>query len=434
MKKKTLMILLIIVVVLVIAFLFFNKKTISTISLDINPSIEIKINSKEEVLSVIALNDDANNVISDELIGKKLNEVIKVLINVSVDKGYIGGGLNEIILYTDGNENVEKYLNDYFEEKQIEANIIKVDKITKKDIELSKEYDVSPAKISYVRSITVDNKNVSLDDLVNKSANELKEIKETGNYCDEGYKLENGKCLKEINRISAKINYICPSYTYEYKGECYKEERFVNGEAFCPKDRTLENNECVINIVESAKAICEEGEFDEHNNKCVIKTYVGDAKEYCRLTPATDILIDHKCYGPKPMINGGCLNGDKIINGKCVDMNSYYKADWVCPDGSFITNPDGSLMHGDTKCYKETKTNPKSYYCDEGYTLDGTKCLKKEYESVQYEKECPSGYKKLNDKCIGEKYAKVEDYYCEGDNILFGNECIIYEIVEPNHN
>ena len=48
---------------------FINKapdnKVFATVSIDVNPSLEIKINKEEKVLSVIPLNDDAKKVVGD---------------------------------------------------------------------------------------------------------------------------------------------------------------------------------------------------------------------------------------------------------------------------------------------------------------------------------------------------------------------------------
>ena len=73
MKKKIIISILgcLILVIGIIGFIFWNNRTISTIYLDINPSIEIKISNSEDVVSITALNDDANDVISNDLVGKK---------------------------------------------------------------------------------------------------------------------------------------------------------------------------------------------------------------------------------------------------------------------------------------------------------------------------------------------------------------------------
>ena len=61
MKKKIIISIIICLILLtgILGFIIWNNRTVSTITLDINPSIEIKLNRKEQVKSITALNDDA---------------------------------------------------------------------------------------------------------------------------------------------------------------------------------------------------------------------------------------------------------------------------------------------------------------------------------------------------------------------------------------
>jgi hypothetical protein len=133
------------------------------------------------------------------------------------------------------------------------------------------------------------------------------------------------------------------------------------------------------------------------------------------------------------MINGGCLNGDRIINGGCVDMGSYYEADWICTiDGKM------QFVNAGEKCYKEYFTNPSSFYCKNNEILNGTTCINREIEKPTKEKYCPDGYTLVNhDKCINYNKTKSKEngFVCDSENTkLSGNECIIYEIVPAKEN
>ena len=144
--------------------------------------------------------------------------------------------------------------------------------------------------------------------------------------------------------------------------------------------------------------------------------------------------MNHKCYGPKPTINGGCLNGDKLINGGCVDMNSYYDADWICQIEGKI-----QYVKAGEKCYKETKTKPTSYYCDGNGILNGTKCEIQEIEDARKERTCPNGTIPIDDgsRCLNlnKTVAKESGFICEGENSrLKGNMCVIYEMIEAKFN
>ena len=78
MKKKIIIsiIICLIIVIGLISYNIWDNRVVSIITLDINPSIEIKLNRKEKVVSVVALNSDAKEVISNDLKGKKLDKAL----------------------------------------------------------------------------------------------------------------------------------------------------------------------------------------------------------------------------------------------------------------------------------------------------------------------------------------------------------------------
>ncbi len=80
MKKKftIFIIILFVLIISIIGFVLWNNRTVPTIFLDINPSIEINLNKKGIVKSVKALNKDAEYVINN-LKGKTLEDSLDKL-------------------------------------------------------------------------------------------------------------------------------------------------------------------------------------------------------------------------------------------------------------------------------------------------------------------------------------------------------------------
>jgi len=434
MKKKIIIPIGIVALFLVIGFIIFdNNKIVSTITLDINPSIEINLTRNEKVKSVVALNEDAKEIVNGNLKGKSIDDTLKQITDNLIEKGYVAEeNFLEIILYSEGdisNKELETKLKETLEKKKIDSNITTIKKVSKEDEELAKKYDVSPAKISYIKSIIKDNENINIEDLSNKSVSELKETKATGKYCDKGYTLEGDWCLKEKERVFATSGEVCPRGYVEHEGKCYEETMAIESKNYiCNDGFKLVDNKCVMNEVTDAFRKCNSGDYD--NGYCVRKELIGNAEEYCRLTPATDILMNHKCYGPKPTINGGCLNGDKLMNGGCVDMNSYYASDYRCKSGD---------LESDHKCYKTIKSSPDSYYCEGNAKLEGTKCIISRIEDPRKEMTCPSGYTPIDDgsRClnVNKSANKESGLVCENENSrLEGNMCIIYEVIEAKFN
>lgn len=439
MKKKIIVSIIICLITIlgIIGYIFWNNRMVSTITLDINPSIEISLDRNNKIKSVIALNESANLVISDDYKGLSIGALFYVLIDKLIDNNFVEDNNVSVILHTTGtidSKELSETIELEFGKKEIHTDIIIVDKVTNEDIKLAKEYNVSPAKIAYIKTITGESENIDLNMLANKSVGEIEKTKKTGKYCDEEYFLENDWCLKEKERISATNGEYCPSGYKEDKGKCYEViDAIETGKYICNEGFVLIDNTCVHEESYDALGICEKGEYKD--GYCLTKEYYGDAKEYCRITPSTDLLYNGRCLGRKPTINGKCLGSDKLIGGYCYDTSpsSGYKADWVCPDGKFITNPDGSLMYEDKKCYNESKVNPTSYYCEGEGILDGKKCKTKTIENPQKEKKCTSGYISIEDgsRCINLNKTKSKEngLVCNQDNArLKDNTCVIYDI------
>lgn len=437
MKKKIIIpiIVCLVLVIGIIGFIIWNNRIVSTITLDINPSIEINLNKNDKVKSIKALNDDAEAIISNGLKGKSLDDTFEILITNLVEKGYVNKENElDVVLYVDGkitNKMVSEKIEFEFGKKEIHTEIITIDNVTKEDEKLAKEYNVSPAKIAYIKTIVKENEGINVEDLANKSVSEINETKITGKYCESGYTLEGDWCLKEINRTQALQGNVCPDGYTEHEGKCYEEVGAIETNNYvCNDGFKLINNNCVSEEIDDARGKCDSGDYDPVSGYCIKKELIGEAEEYCRLTPATDILMNHKCYGPKPTINGICLNGDRLINGGCVDMSSYYESDYRCKTGD---------LGNDNKCYKEVKTKPTSYYCERDGILNGTKCEVKHTQKPQKERNCPSGYTSIDDgsRCLNynKTVNKENGYYCEQENSkLSGKTCIIYEMVEAKSN
>ena len=436
MKKKLIIPIGIVALFLVIGFIIFdNNKIVSTITLDINPSIEINLTRNEKVKSVVALNEDAKEIVNGNLKGKSIDDTLKQITDNLIEKGYVTEENElDVVLYVDGkitNKMVSEKIEFEFGKKEIHTEIITIDNVTKEDEKLAKEYNVSPAKIAYIKTIVKENEGINVEDLANKSVSEINETKITGKYCESGYTLEGDWCLKEINRTQALQGNVCPDGYTEHEGKCYEEVGAIETNNYvCNDGFKLINNNCVSEEIDDARGKCDSGDYDPVSGYCIKKELIGEAEEYCRLTPATDILMNHKCYGPKPTINGGCANNDKIINGKCVDLDSYYESDYRCKSGD---------LENDHKCYRRVKTLPDSYYCERDGILNGTKCEVKHTQKPQKERTCPSGYTSIDDgsRCLNynKTVNKENGYYCEQENSkLSGKTCIIYEMVEAKFN
>ena len=105
MKRKRIIQIIIcfVLIILIISLLLLKNNKVSTITLDINPSIEINLNKNDKIINVKALNDDAKSIISDNLKEKTLADTFEILISNLIQEGYAQKGKDlDVILYTNG--------------------------------------------------------------------------------------------------------------------------------------------------------------------------------------------------------------------------------------------------------------------------------------------------------------------------------------------
>lgn len=456
MKKKSIIIFLFILILLlvVIGYIFLNNRVVSTINLDINPSIEISLDKEDKVIKVKALNNDAKSIVSKEYKNKTIDKTFELLVKKLIDNNYINNNNLDIILYIDGTiktEDVTKKIEFIFGKQEIHTELTIIDNITKEDILLAKKYNISPSKAAYINSIKEKNENIDIESLIDKPIHELAETKQFGRYCSKEYTLEGDWCIKEIAKENALPGKVCPEGYYEYEEKCYEETPSEETDKLvCRSEFTLEGNECIRRATMNAVITgytCPSGELktkaeigksvygsgDANDPYCVDSSSKTHPVTPCNL-PASDpterMSYGGKCYWHRaPVIAEGCP-GKIQVNGECWDDASNV---YLCPNGN-----NSNQRTKDDYCYKvleDVKPVVAGYKCeDENMTLKGSACIREEKEEASHERICPNNYTLVNhDRCINynKTKSKVDGYICEKDNSkLKGNTCIIYDMVE----
>ena len=442
-------VILLILILGICAFGIWSNLTVSTITLEINPSLEIRLNRHNRVTSVVPLNDDAKAVVKGDFWGKDLTTTIKVLTTNIIDSGYVNNDNVPILLYTSGNidnEIVVNELSQQFETKQFNATITIIETIDQADRELAQKYNINVARAAYINEIIKNNNNLNIESLQNKSIGELRETKETGRYCDKDYALEGDFCVKEINRINATIGNVCPDGYREFDDKCYEEASAIDtDEYWCYRGLTLtSDNECqgIEQIEATPNFTCPNGEpiqrgrlripsLREAGNQdeylCEDRSNAKYPSERCLLQEHA--IINGKCaMGPKPLLPTptGCEGNDINYNGGCYDPNP--SEPYICPNGDrYDTNTE---LCPDTFTYTKASGN---YTCPKEYTLNGSKCTRKVSEPASFKKICPSGYTLLDSgQCINKSKTTdyIAGYVCQTEKSrLDGRVCIIYKTI-----
>lgn len=439
MKKKVLI--LIIVILLIIGcgcyFIFFNEeKPASIITLDINPSVEIHLNEEDVVIKVKALNSDAKEFISDELVGKDYNYAITNIIDKVVEVKKLKDDRIGVILNVNGKINkteVIDKINNYSQENNLDIPLYVVDTITKEDQELARKLNISEGKANYLNAIQKEHTDINVEELKTRDVNELMQTKETGKTCPNDYILDGDNCKKEVSRTKADYSKVCPEGFSEYNDKCYLEGKKIETDTLTCRDAfNLINNKCERDNIMPLEGKCSKGDFDDLKQKCRYQEPTGEATLYCRITPGADLLYNKRCLGRKPMINGGCLGSDKVINGWCYDTsaNSGYEAEYRCPDGMLISIKD---YESGRKCTKEVWLEAESIYCPDGFNRADNKCIRHEIEDPFHDITCESGFTKTKDiRCLNLNNTKemIDGYKCHSPNSrLEGDTCINYEVI-----
>ncbi len=440
MKKKGIFIgiaVVIIVALVVLVLTKMNSGPTALITLDINPSLELEFKSGK-VVNARALNEDAQDYVA-ELEGKKLDEAFDIIIKRAQEHNLVENGNVAIILGMESNnKKIEEALKKACDDNQVNANII-VPVITEEAKNEAKARGVTPAKAAYVQEIVKDNEEIRFEDVVDKPAAELNEMKETGKYCDAGYTLVGDFCEKRIREEKPQESKVCPEGYEDINNNCYLKSETTK-EPYCSNGLALNGNKCEGTTKVDATGKCSTGTYNSKTQKCEVLTYVSAGTKKCR--EAEDLLLDNgKCAShhmgahfddPGATIDPAteCCCGDTYKNGWCYSLpNGNYDATITCPSGSQLTTGDNGKG-----CYK-TESSNATFTCSNG-TLEGTKCIVPVSKNPEYKLSCNNGLKLYQDRiCIDYNNTKNYNigYVCDKEAKLIDNHCVYFDVVEAKN-
>ena len=155
-----------------------KKEVVSSIFLDINPSLRLDLDKDKKVIDIIAINDDAKDVIYEDYKDKEYGYVIRKIANNLVEKGYTEDKVTVLISATGELEtkDVFEVVKEEFNANNISSDLI-IQNISESAKEIAKEYGISESKASYIEEMIKNNEELTFDDLKDKSVNELYEMK-----------------------------------------------------------------------------------------------------------------------------------------------------------------------------------------------------------------------------------------------------------------
>ena len=164
----------------------------STVSLDVNPSIEIQVNEKNRVLDVVPMNEDGKTIIGEmDFRGNGLDVTVNALIGSMLKNGFISEISNSILVSVDSDDpeksvslremlaaEIENLLStSTFSGAVLTQGVTQTEELQK----LAEEYGITLGKAQLINQIITQNTKYTFEDLASLTINELNLISETGN-------------------------------------------------------------------------------------------------------------------------------------------------------------------------------------------------------------------------------------------------------------
>lgn len=167
----------------------------SVVSLDVNPSIELKVSRSEKVLVCVPLNDDAKTILADmgdgaDLKGAKLDVAVNAIVGSLVRNGYLSSISSAIMISVEDKdtaraEKLQRELTDavdgVLQTSEAKASVLTqtLTQDAARD-QQAQENNISTGKAALVNRVLAINPELQFDALAKLSVEELKDLAEAG--------------------------------------------------------------------------------------------------------------------------------------------------------------------------------------------------------------------------------------------------------------
>jgi uncharacterized membrane protein YkoI len=167
----------------VFAMQLLGNSVLTTVAIDVNPSIEIELDKNEKVVSVSAVNEDATAIINGlDLKSKGLEEAVTLIVEAMVEKGYISELSNSILVSISGDdersealrEKVAGIIKSMLDEGSIEGSVLSQTHIPDEEVKaLAEKYNISEGKAELIAKLVAADGTHLFEELAGLSVNEL---------------------------------------------------------------------------------------------------------------------------------------------------------------------------------------------------------------------------------------------------------------------
>lgn len=234
-KKKKIVILTIVLLAILIVIggviAILNTKgrnelygtVVSVITLDINPSIKLELDKDNKVINMIALNEDAKDIVLSDYEGNSLESVINEVTNKLIEKGYAHDKL--VILVGTSGTITSNEVKDLIDKKLTTDNIdysVMIPEISDTSSKLAKEYNITESKAAYLEEVIKNNSNLKIEDIKDMSINDI--VNKTNETTENNTNDNTENTSQSTNNGGgygggSKCDYVRPALTNEEAGK-----------------------------------------------------------------------------------------------------------------------------------------------------------------------------------------------------------------------
>ena len=232
-----------------------NNAVASVVSIDVNPSVEIKLNKNDVVVEVAALNGDGQDIIGDMVLeGTDVESALDALIRIMLENGYITEFQNSVLISVENDNNAENQdlrkkiisiISSLLENENTKCAIItqRVEKSDEEAYALAEKFGISIGKAQTILSLCSNNSNYSAEALAKLSINELTLLLENANAKINGELSGSASKKMYITALAAKntaIEYLRTAHGLDIKNHRisfdFDNERMVYFVTFVTED------------------------------------------------------------------------------------------------------------------------------------------------------------------------------------------------------
>lgn len=156
----------------------------ATVSLDVNPSVEIQVNQKERVLKVLPLNEDGRIIVGNmDFTGSDVNVAVNAMIGSMLQNGYLSELTNSILISVD-NKNIAKgvelqerltaEVNELLQTDTFHGAILSQTVSKNEELQqLADTYGITLGKAQLIQDVLTEDSRHTFEELASLSINEL---------------------------------------------------------------------------------------------------------------------------------------------------------------------------------------------------------------------------------------------------------------------